>query len=344
MRAPYEIDAGTADRIRLLQLFFVVQVICGHIAMIGLPPFASLTFNEPYEYAIAIWRITTRFGAQGAYGFIFLSGYFLVPQLHQIMRRKDHNALRNFLLRRFRRIYPVLLAALFLTLVLDNAGIIWGHGETIYRSVAGYDAIEALTLSNFTGNLLSLQPTFSGSFGSNGPLWTLGYIVQFYAVAGGLAFMGIRYSAWAITGVATVVFVAMFLRPEWALLFLTWLGGGALRSASIDAINGWPVVFIIGLLLFVVSNLVPAPVTILISAFAVALMVSALARGGSAPRLLMPLRRLSDASYPLYAFHFPILMVTFVFIGSSPILFVIFGLTVPVIIALFWQHITAQIT
>ena len=337
-----EVNEGTADRIRLLQLFFVAQVICGHIAMIALPPFVMLTFDEPHDYIIAFWRLTTRFGLQAAYGFIFLSGYFLIPQLYRIVRHKDAAALRHFFLRRLIRIYPVLVAALILTLVLDNIGTAPHQGEAIYRIIPGYNAIEARTLSNFLRNLLSLQPTFSGAFGSNGPLWTLGYIVQFYVVATVMAFIAVRNLVWTYVSILIITTLAFLLKPEWALLFLSWLGGGLVRVVNIGTPKTWPILLVTGIVLFVLSNLAPAMLSILTAAFAVAMMVTALTKVDAKTFLPSFLSRLSDASYPLYAFHFPILILVFVYLGSNITLFTLLGLVLSIFTALLWQHMVER--
>jgi peptidoglycan/LPS O-acetylase OafA/YrhL len=79
----------------------------------------------------------------------------------------------NFWARRFARIYPVLLAALVVTLALDLVSL-------QYEPVS--HKIRALGPVAFAINLLSLQGLAGPTYGSNGALWTLSLEIQFYAV------------------------------------------------------------------------------------------------------------------------------------------------------------------
>ena len=79
----------------------------------------------------------------------------------------------NFWVRRFARIYPVLLAALLFTLALDSVSLQIGFVSHKIRDVG---------LVAFLVNLFSLQGVAGYTYGSNGALWTLSLEVQFYAI------------------------------------------------------------------------------------------------------------------------------------------------------------------
>jgi peptidoglycan/LPS O-acetylase OafA/YrhL len=79
----------------------------------------------------------------------------------------------NFLMRRFFRIYPVLVGALLLTLVCD-----WTSRHYFPNSYKLGDT----GIGIFLVNLFSLQGIAGRTYGSNSPLWTLSIEVQFYAL------------------------------------------------------------------------------------------------------------------------------------------------------------------
>lgn len=77
----------------------------------------------------------------------------------------------EFLVRRFIRIYPVLVGALLLTYLLDSRSITFPHIN--YK-------LGSLTGKSFLINLFALQGILGPTFGSNGALWSLSVEIQFY--------------------------------------------------------------------------------------------------------------------------------------------------------------------
>ena len=105
--------------------------------------------------------------------FFVISGYCIHrPNVIRLQGDPDHSLnLGEYCKRRLWRVYPVLIAALFLTLLLDS--YTRAHTPEDYR--LGDNSWQSFVL-----NLLTLQNIACPPYGSNGPLWTLGMELHFY--------------------------------------------------------------------------------------------------------------------------------------------------------------------
>ncbi|WP_336985433.1 acyltransferase family protein [Altererythrobacter aquiaggeris] len=313
---PSPLSRAASRRLDWFKLLLVAQVALGHYAMLAYPQFPELDFGRTTDVFVAGYRLVTRFGAQAAYAFVCLSGYFLIARLILIASdRGDGHSATTFLVQRLRRIYPTLVAAIALTFVCDWSGIYALDAGALYRNFANYDAVAALNAGSALGNLASLQPTFVSAFGSNAPLWTLGYIVQFYVVGAALAAIAARSRLIAGVLAIAIMLVAVLFRPEWAMLFAGWTACGAVRYFSKPARGTGLITLVAGLLLFVFANLLPALWSIAICIAATSLSVFGLGASFSGDqaknyRANGWLAGVSDASYPIYAFHFPVAVLT----------------------------------
>jgi len=114
-------------------------------------------------------------GSAGVPIFFVISGYCIHRgDALRLAKNPDYRLdAGNFWVRRFARIYPVLLAALLLTLALD-----W---YSLQLPPVNHK-IREIGLQAFLVNLFSLQGVAGKTYGSNGALWTLSLEVQFYAI------------------------------------------------------------------------------------------------------------------------------------------------------------------
>ncbi|WP_321795351.1 acyltransferase [Caballeronia sp. J97] len=160
---------------RGIAALLVAYFHCRQVTWIGMQQFHRMSPAIDANTVISYLTFPVAWGSAGVPIFFIISGYCI----HRAMARKlvaDPCApldSLNFLLRRFARIYPVLLAALLLTLALDS----WSETFVpVSRKINPFD------LHAFIVNLLSLQGVAGKTFGSNGALWTLSIEVQFYLV------------------------------------------------------------------------------------------------------------------------------------------------------------------
>jgi peptidoglycan/LPS O-acetylase OafA/YrhL len=140
-------------------------------------------------------------GSAGVPIFFVISGYCI----HRggALRLAGNPAYRldagNFWLRRFARIYPVLLAALVLTFALDSLSL---------QLPPVSHKIREIGLHAFLVNLFSLQGVAGKTFGSNGALWTLSLEVQFYAIYPLLFALRRRIGMTAVLAIVAAINVA----------------------------------------------------------------------------------------------------------------------------------------
>jgi peptidoglycan/LPS O-acetylase OafA/YrhL len=294
------------------------------MAAIGLPSFAHLTADLGEDWPYVVYRFTWRFGSQAAFLFVFLSGFMVAGPLMAKLKTEAMPTARVFFTKRLRRIVPIAFGAVLFTALLDALSRTVFNAERLYQGSYAYDMIEATSWTNLVGNLLFLQPVFVDAFGSNGPLWTLGYIVQYYAI--GWAFCKF-YSKNKILGLIALIFAltAMALASaEWAVLLVSWLGGGLARQISTPKLLRVPFM-LLGAAIFVASNLASPLLSAALSIPVGFLVTQAIMHGPAVPRLATNtwLRKVSNDSYVIYAVHHPVLMSVWVVlfggaVGSNP--------------------------
>nr|WP_276562917.1 acyltransferase [Paenibacillus anseongense] len=103
--------------------------------------------------------------------FFVLSGLFISRSVFKSI--VDNNwSWKTYLVNRLSRLYVVLIPALCLTIIADNVA---SDFFDYNRYMDSYTNIK-----EFIGNLFYLQNIFVGSYGSNGPLWSLSYEFWYY--------------------------------------------------------------------------------------------------------------------------------------------------------------------
>ena len=299
----------------LLRIFLLMQVVFGHISGIALPTIPELWIDSEHNWPLIFFRIIWRFGAQAAYLFIFLSGFMVAgPLLANISKRQKFTA-QEFFSRRLRRIFPIAAVAVFLTALLDTLARAFPGAEEFYHRSYAYDMFAAFNWVNFVGNLLFLQPIAVDSFGSNGPLWTLGYIVQYYVIGWILFSILKRNQLFAITSLLLTLTIMSAIDIEWSLLFLAWVAGGISRHLFIPK-RLTSAFLLSGIIFLISSNIFHSIALIIPSGF---FLTVALHNSSAVPSILSGswLRKISNDSYTIYATHHPVLMCIYAIVFSG---------------------------
>ncbi|WP_255731624.1 acyltransferase [Phaeobacter sp. B1627] len=298
----------------ILRMFLLLQVILGHMAHIALPNMSQLFNDLEQTWPEVMFRLAWRFGPQAAFLFVFLSGFMVAGPLIEHMQQGRVPAARDFFKRRMLRIAPIAIGAILLTAGIDALSRLAPGAEALYRQGYAYDLVSTFTLQNFFGNLLFFQPIFVDSFGSNGPLWTLGYIVQYYILGWIFCWAFARIGPKAVIGLVAALVLMSLVRAEWAVLFIAWLAGGLTRGLGGRHSKVSRLCLIAAGVLFVLSNLLP-PLMAAVASIPVGMLLA----GGALPHVSLPswstplwLRRLSNESYTIYAIHHPVLVSTYV--------------------------------
>lgn len=260
--------------------------------------------------------------------FFVLSGYVIA-----YVARGKERCLSEYAGARFARLYSVVLPVLAVGAVLDVIGL--AHAPEVY---SGRVAVSDFPLRLLANALFAQQLWFeSVRYGSNGPLWSLGYEFWYYVLFG---------AAWYLSGwrrVAAVSAACAVAGPKILLLFPIWLLGVAvhrlhgrvrLGAGTAATLFVLPVVGYLWLrhsgfliVLWQVSRslgeaVVPGGLGFsrnFLGDYAVGLLVAAnilsvpylrlprWARGGLPRAAESAIRGLASMTFTLYVFHFPLL-------------------------------------
>lgn len=279
--------------IHFIRWFAAFLVLLGHINMLS-------EHNVPDNFLSYI-------GSQAHSGviiFFVLSGFVIAFSVNN----SKSVSCKKYFIDRISRIYSVLPLALILTILIDLIGS--GFSDAYFdSSLIPQDNY----LIRLLINMFSLQgwQGYRSQFGSNSPLWSIGYEVFYYAIFG-LVYFWKDIFLKKIKLAIFCIFILFFLAGlKVSLYFLIWCLGYVAyqiqRSVKLPPIFFWvflfSFIFINHYMKFVFFDCPEFFQDILI-AFAFALLLIA-------PTPNIPMERLhkalADLSYSLYAFHMPFL-------------------------------------
>lgn len=164
------------DAMRGFAALLVAYFHCRQVEWVGMQTFHQSVGHALNLNAIAAYlTFPIAWGSAGVPIFFVISGYCIHRSAAlRLAKNPDYRLdTGNFWVRRFARIYPVLLAALVLTFALDWISL---------QLPPVNHKIREIGLQAFLVNLFSLQGVAGKTFGSNGALWTLSLEVQFYVI------------------------------------------------------------------------------------------------------------------------------------------------------------------
>jgi peptidoglycan/LPS O-acetylase OafA/YrhL len=164
------------DAMRGFAALLVAYFHCRQVEWVGMQAFhQSVGHSFSLSTIAAYLTFPIAWGSAGVPIFFVISGYCIHRGgALRLAKNPDYRLdTGNFWVRRFARIYPVLLAALVLTFALDWVSL---------QLPPVNHKIREIGLQAFLVNLFSLQGVAGKTFGSNGALWTLSLEVQFYAI------------------------------------------------------------------------------------------------------------------------------------------------------------------
>jgi peptidoglycan/LPS O-acetylase OafA/YrhL len=307
-------------------------VMLGHARWLLWEGYSEGYLHHPDHYSSVGKLLVTmsaafRWGHEAVIFFFVLSGF--VIHLKYAQRLAAEGARGRFdpggyAFRRARRLYPPLALAMFVTLVLDvlgkRLGLPTASGTTSYAMINANVGTDHRPITALRNLVFIMDPVF----GSDGPLWSLGYEGYFYLLYP-LVFLVARRAPRSATALVAAMSVVGFtpiwppslfwLRGVFQLMIVWWLG--ALLAARY--VEAPPAAFARLRWLAVVLLLVPIkhgdPVLrdIAIGLGFVGLLSACLDQieRGRRPGWLATLERLRPVgamSYTLYVLHFPILV------------------------------------
>jgi len=308
------------DVMRGFAALLVAYFHCRQVVWVGMQSFhhavgTSLAPGSLIAYA----TFPIAWGSAGVPIFFVISGYCIHRGAAFRLAQDPHYRLDagNFWMRRFARIYPVLLAALLLTLALDAISLQLPPVNHKIREIGLYP---------FLVNLFSLQGVAGHTYGSNGALWTLSLEVQFYAIYPLLFALRRRFGINAIVvGVALVNIVSALVLERHDIQFFpsywfSWMLGAWIAEAQAGATRvrpprsarlwyGLAALFTLaGCGAFYVGQYLAFQLwAIGFACYLYKALETRRAAAGSAP--MRVLSRLGDFSFSLYLIHLPLFVL-----------------------------------
>jgi len=331
------VDLSSLDVLRGVLALYVLLgharwlLWAGHAHWIAQP---HVSWEVPLAYSSALLR----FGHHAVMVFFVLSGFFIHWRMAQALANREPLSFRtsSFFWRRLHRLGPPYAMALAITVAADLLGT---HlCPALYAGRVG-DALldenfarKGYSISSVIPALLGLPSAFGTDFGSNGPLWSLAYEIVYYALYPGWLMLR-RRSAVLGFGSAAVIFLIMSLLPPIPFLSVVllhyplWIGGALLAELVNRGTLHKSLSCGLGFVAFLGAELSPTLIWRmpfwLIAGSATVLFFLWTPSWIAFLRVWTLFRRLGEASYSIYIFHFPLLTLaaamTFKSFGARPV-------------------------
>ncbi|MFM0042674.1 acyltransferase family protein [Paraburkholderia sediminicola] len=223
------------DAMRGFAALLVAYFHCRQVEWVGMQTFhQSVGHSFSLSTIAAYLTFPIAWGSAGVPIFFVISGYCIHRGgALRLAKNPDYRLdAGNFWVRRFARIYPVLLAALVLTLALDWVSL---------QLPPVNHKIREIGLQAFLVNLVSLQGLAGKTYGSNGALWTLSLEVQFYAIYPLLFALRRRLGMTSVLAIVAVInVVSAYVLERHDIQFFTsywfsWMLGAWIADAKAHA-------------------------------------------------------------------------------------------------------------
>lgn len=317
----------------MLRALLALMVLMGHARMLLWMPWQQwhLLPHATWETVLAVGFSSFRYGHEAVMVFFSLSGFFI--HLRAVQDESTGFAAAPYLRRRARRILPPYYAALLFTFVMDCPGHHWF--PRLYDGQTGSAMLDSnfrdagYRLASVLPALLA-QPTLLGTrFGSNGPLWSIGYEVFFYLLYP-LFMLLWRRSRWLPYAMGLSIAIASWFHPVagwWTGrigAYPVWLAGALVaelwgseswkKAGSANPLLCWllscgaALSGVVGLHFVTEASLFSLPLNMIIGASVICVFLHLPCKMvETGPGRL--LEWLGVRTYSLYIMHFPVLVI-----------------------------------
>lgn len=303
-----------------------VLVCCGHLRAVMFVDFGSLKSSSIFD---SIFYFSTSLGHEAVMVFFVLSGFFVGGS---VINKKLGFKFDSYLIARLSRLWTVLIPALLFTLLID---LITGayfpsilNGDYFFQLNSGPNQIYSASVFTFFSNITFLQAIYTPVFGSNGPLWSLTNEFWYYIT---FPLAMIAFGAIKMAKVKRLIFAISLLLVFYFFAyhvvggFIIWLFGVVVFLIYQKNLFKWGYWFTAGSFFLLLVSLVASKSPALASSVIVP---TDFVVGFTFSLFLISLRNiekkewvrkylskisfwLSDISYTLYVFHFPLLILIY---------------------------------
>ena len=222
-----------------------VMVAISHARYLVAANYHEGLLSHASEYStlgkLAFWFFALfRFGHQWVLFFFILSGFVIhLRYAKKLALAVDRSTVlfgwREFVWRRFRRLYPPLLLAIAVTYLLDRLGTTPGApgyygSQAVQASLAHFRPVHSVV--TLLGNLTFTMRCYTHCWGSDGPLWSLHYEWWFYMFYPLFFWLGRRRMGLDSLAMGVLFICSFAPHPFWARLpfqvlqamLMWWLG------------------------------------------------------------------------------------------------------------------------
>ncbi len=314
------------DALRGLAAFCVLLSHWRDAFFVDFPP-----IRQHNAFASSIY-VCTELAHQWVIVFFVMSGYLVGGSVLRAVESRRWKW-SEYLLRRLSRLYTVLLPALLFGGALDWAGSHLVGAQDIYSGHSGmyslaFDVYPRLTFPVLISNALFLQNVVLRAlggriptFGSNGPLWSLGNEFWYYLAFPLVTLMLTKGRSWRsrLACGLGLAFCAKLLGTGVALLGIPWLMGALIGFVpSLPVRRPWirRLAVVTALVLFGISmlfgrfaaNTGESDILIGLATAALILVTVQFATSPLPRTYVMVAKRSARSSYTLYLAHYPMIV------------------------------------
>ena len=318
----------------LIRGISALAVCAGHLRAAMFIDFSQLTTTNIVE---KFFYFATGLGHQAVMVFFVLSGFFVGGS---VLSRSNKFEFDNYLLARLSRLWVVLLPALIFTFFIDQITnsyfpqLLSGEHYSILSSGPRPNAKYSTSLWTFLANITFLQNIYAPIFGTNGPLWSLANEFWYYMLFPLLIIaVGQIHASLTKRVICGVIFIliAFFIAHNLLAGFVVWLLGVPvyfIYSRKTPICGLWFVV--ISIILFIgslldskttfIQNTLPISSDLIVGFFFSLFLISIKDRSVSGQwinYIVQVAKWLSEISYTLYLFHFPVVLLIYSFFYSD---------------------------
>lgn len=250
----------------------------------------------------------------------------------------NKNYLKIYFIKRFSRIYVVLIPALIIGFCFDYFGknlFIELYTQSHTLQAVNFNVVENMNFENFIGNILNLQTIFFNHFGSNSPLWSLSNEWWYYMLFP-LFFLGTKNRILLFA----LILVLFIFNIDILIYSIIWLLGAFVFQIKKKMVHIRISVFLF-ILVLLISRLKPGLYIDLAIACSLGFLINSIKYSEFSFNLFESLNsKMADFSYSLYLFHFPIMaflvsVVHSFYIEMSPMQFDLTSLSIFLVVLTF---------
>lgn len=291
-----------SNTLNFLRWLSALMVVIGHLRSFL---FVEYNLVENKTVFIKLFYFITGFGHQAVIVFFVISGYLVGGAVLKKYKNNQLNQqyIKEYFIKRFTRIYIVLIPALFIGYVLDYYGNINFsdlYTNAYHISAMNFNAIGNDNFLTLIGNILNVQTIFVPTLGTNGPLWSLSNEWSYY-----ILFILLFINNWTRMLFLGIVVLLVFKNIDILIYSSIWLLGSFIVLLKKQLIHKYLAIIILFTML-VLSRKYNGFYIDITLALSISLLLNSLKNDTFNNIYFKKLNcKMADFSYSLYLFHFP---------------------------------------